>query len=152
MPRIQVVLTEDIENLGRVGEVVSVRGGHGRNYLIPQGKALPATAANLAMVEERRKVFEAAAMKQRNEAAELANRMNQLALSVARKAGEEDTLYGSVTSGDVADLLEAQGVVVDKRRILLTEPIKQLGEFVVPVRLHPEVTAEVKLQVIQDEG
>ena len=152
MARMQVVLTEDIENLGRVGEVVSVRGGYGRNYLIPQGKALPASAGNLAMVEERRKVYEAAALKQRNEAAELANRMNQLELSVARKAGEEDTLYGSVTSGDVADLLEAEGVIVDKRRILLTEPIKQLGEFVVPVRLHPEVTAEVRLQVVQDEG
>jgi large subunit ribosomal protein L9 len=151
MARMQVVLTEDIENLGRVGEVVNVRGGYGRNFLIPQGKALPASAANLAMVEERRQIFEAAALKQRNEAAELANRMNQLALSVARKAGEENTLYGSVTSGDVADLLEAEGVVVDKRRILLTEPIKQLGEFVVPVRLHPEVTAEVKLQVVQDE-
>lgn len=152
MGRIKVVLTEDIENLGRVGEVVAVRGGYGRNYLIPQGKALPASKGNLAMVEERRKIYEAAALKQRNEAAELANRMSNLDLSVARKAGEEDTLYGSVTSVDIADLLEAQGVIVDKRRILLTEPIKKLGDFTVPVRLHPEVTAELALKVVADES
>jgi large subunit ribosomal protein L9 len=152
MGRIKVVLTEDIENLGRVGEVVAVRGGYGRNFLIPQGKALPASKGNLAMVAERRQVYEAAALKQRNEASELAARMGKLDLTVARKAGEGDTLYGSVTSVDIADLLAEKGVIVDKRRVLITEPIKTLGEYTVPVRLHAEVTAELTLKVQADES
>lgn len=150
MGRIKIVLTEDIENLGRVGEVVAVRGGHGRNFLIPQGKALPANKGNLAMVAERRQVYEAAALKQRTEASDLAARMGKLDLSIIRKAGEGDTLYGSVTSVDIADLLAEKGVIVDKRRVLIAEPIKTLGEFTVPVRLHAEVTAELTLKVVAD--
>ena len=152
MGRIKIVLTEDIENLGRVGEVVSVRGGYGRNFLIPQGKALPASKGNLAMVDERRQVYEAAALKQRNEASDLASRMGKLDLSLLRKAGEGDTLYGSVTSVDIADLLAAKGVIVDKRRVMITEPIKKLGQYTVPVRLHAEVTAELNLKVLADES
>ena len=152
MGRIKIVLTEDIENLGRVGEIVAVRGGYGRNFLIPQGKALPANKGNLAMVEERRQIYEAAAVKQRDEASELAGRMSKLELTVARKAGEGQTLYGSVTSVDIADLLAAKGVIVDKRRVMIAEPIKKLGQFTIPIRLHAEVTAELKLHVQADES
>ncbi len=152
MGRIKIVLTEDVENLGRVGEIVSVRGGYGRNFLIPQGKALPASKGNLAMVEERRQIYEAAALKQRNEASDLASRMGKLELSLSRKAGEGDTLYGSVTSVDIADLLGEKGVIVDKRRVMITEPIKKLGQYTVPVRLHAEVTAELTVKVVADES
>jgi len=152
MGRIKIVLTEDIENLGRVGEIVSVRGGYGRNFLIPQGKALPASKGNLAMVEERRQIYEAAALKQRNEASDLASRMGKLDLSLARKAGEGDTLYGSVTSVDIADLLGEKGVIVDKRRVMIAEPIKKLGQYTIPVRLHAEVTAELTVKVVADES
>ena len=152
MARIKIVLTEDIENLGRVGEIVSVRGGYGRNFLIPRGKAMPASAGNLARVAERRKVYEKISLQQQAEASQLAGRMNALALSIARKAGEESTLYGSVTSSDIADLLEAKGILIDKRRVLLPEPIKRLGDYTVAVRLHPEVTAELRLSVVADEG
>ncbi|MEM7247249.1 MAG: 50S ribosomal protein L9 [Acidobacteriota bacterium] len=150
--RMKLVLTQDVENLGSVGEVVTVRGGYGRNYLIPQGKALPATRAHLAVVESQRKVFEEAALKQRNQAAEMANRIGNLELSIARKAGEADTLYGSVTNGDIADAMAAEGLVVDKRRVLLVDPIKSLGVYQVPVRLHPEVTAELKVWVVAEES
>ena len=145
---IKIVLLDDVENLGRVGDVVSVRGGHARNFLIPQGKALSATKANLALLGARRKIYEAAAAKQRDAALEIANKIGSLSLSIGRKVGENETLYGSVTTGDVAEAMAAKGVVVDKRRILLAEPIKKLGEFKVPVRLHADVTAELTLAVV----
>jgi len=152
MGRMKIVLTEDVENLGRVGEVVAVRGGYGRNFLIPQGRALPANKGNLAMVAERRQVYEAAAVKQRSEAETVAARLAKMELSVARKAGEGQTLYGSVTSVDIADLIAAKGVIVDKRRLLIPQPIKQLGEFPFSIRLHPEVLAELTLKVEADES
>jgi len=151
MAHVKIILTEDVEALGRVGQVVSVKAGFGRNYLIPQGKALPATPGNLAMVSARRQVYEAAALKARTEAAELANRINNLQLSIARKVGEAETLYGSVTTSDVGRALEGEGVVLDRRRILLTEPIKTLGVYQVPIRLHPDVTAELKLWVVEEQ-
>ena len=127
--------------------MVAVRGGYGRNFLIPQGKALTASKGNLAMVSERRQVYEAAALKQRNEASDLAARMCKLDLTVARKAGEGNTLYGSVTSVDIADLLAEKGVIVDKRRVLITEPIKTLGIFKVAVKFPGSITADVKVWV-----
>lgn len=151
MAHMKVVLLEDIENLGRVGQVVNVRGGHGRNYLIPQGKALAATKANMALMEQRRRVYEAAAAQQRDAALEIAGRITGLAISIARKVGENEQLYGSVTASDIGDALESKRVVVDKRRILLAEPIKRLGTYKVPVRLHPEVTAELELSVVAAE-
>ena len=148
---LKLVLLEDVENLGHVGQVVSVKPGYGRNYLIPQGKALAATKANLAHTAQRRKVYEAAAAKARDAAQEIATRIGTLAISIARKVGENETLYGSVTSSDIAEALASKGVIVDKRRILLGEAIKRIGEFQVPVRLHAEVTAELKLAVVPAE-
>ncbi len=150
MAHMKLVLLEDIENVGSVGQVVSVRGGFGRNYLIPQGKALAATKANLALMAQRRKVYEAAAAKVREEATAIAAHVLGLSLSIARKVGESDQLYGSVTAGDVASALEAKGVIVDKRRVLLGDPIRKLGEYKVAIRLHPEVTAEVALAVVAE--
>ena len=146
----KIVLLEDLENLGRVGDVVSVRGGYGRNFLIPQGKALSATKANLALIGARRKIYEAAAAKHREAAQEIAARIKSLSLSIGRKVGENETLYGSVTTADVADALAAKGVIVDKRRILLPEALRRLGEFKIPVRLHAEVIAELALSVVSE--
>ena len=150
MAHMKIVLLEDIENLGRVGQVVNVRGGFGRNYLIPQGKALLANKANMTLIGQRRKIYEAAAAKVRDEAQEIASRVNGVSVSISRKVGEADHLYGSVTTADIAEALAAKGVVVDKRRVLLTEPIKKLGDFQVPVRLHAEVTAELKVSVVAE--
>ena len=151
MASVKVVLLEDVENLGHVGQVVSVKGGFGRNYLIPQGKALPATKGNLALMEARRKIYEVAAAKAREEATEIAGRIANVSVSIGRKVGESQTLYGSVTTADVAEALAAKGVVVDKRRILLAEPIKQLGDFQVPIRVHADVTAELKVSVVPQQ-
>jgi large subunit ribosomal protein L9 len=148
MPHMKIVLLADVENLGRVGQVVNVRGGYGRNFLIPQGKALPATKANIVQMEQRRKVYEAVAAQARDEAQEIAGRIAALSISISRKTGENEQLYGSVTTSDIADAMSEKRVVVDKRRILLPEPIKRLGEYTVPVRLHPEVTAELKVSVV----
>jgi large subunit ribosomal protein L9 len=144
----KIVLLEDVENLGHVGDVVSVRGGYGRNYLVPQGKALSATKANLAFMGARRKIYEAAAAKHRDAALEIAGRIAAIALSIGRKVGENETLYGSVTTADVAEALAAKGVVVDKRRVLLPAAIRRLGTFKVPIRLHAEVTADLSLSVV----
>ena len=150
MAGMKLVLLEDVENLGRVGEVVSVKNGYGRNYLVPQGKALIANKANLALMGARRKIYEAAAAKQRDAAQEIAGRITAITVSVGRKVGENEALYGSVTTADVAEGLAAKGVIVDKRRVLLPEPIKKLGEYKIPIRLHAEVTAELKLSVVAE--
>ena len=146
--QIKVVLIEDVENVGRVGDVVSVKGGFGRNYLLPQGKALTANKGNMALMASRRQIFEVAAMRQRDQAAVLAARIGATPVTISRKVGESQTLYGSVTTGDIAEKLAAAGVVIDKRRILLAEPIKAVGEYAIPVRLHADVTAELKLAVV----
>lgn len=146
----QVVLKEDIEKLGRRGEVVKVAEGYARNYLLPKGKALPATDGNLKTIEreKRRYLVRAAKDKEENEA--LAQRIAGVSCTVVRKVGEHDVLYGSVTSSDIAEYLRTQGIDVDKRRILLEDPIKSLGIYTVPIRLHPEVTAEVKVWVVKE--
>ena len=150
MGQVKIILTEDVEALGRVGDTVTVKAGYGRNYLIPQGKALPANAGNVALVAQRRKVYEAVALKARNEAAEFAGRINNLEISIARRVGDSETLYGSVTTSDIGQALESAGVVIDRRRILVTDPIKTLGVYQVPIRLHPDVTAELKLWVVEE--
>ena len=146
----KIVLLEDVENVGRVGEIVTVKSGFGRNYLVPQGKALLATKGNLALMGARRKIYEAAAAKHRDAAQEIAGRIGAVSVSIGRKVGESEMLYGSVTTADIADALAAKGVVVDKRRILLSEPIKKLGEYKIPVRIHADVTAELKLAVVAE--
>jgi large subunit ribosomal protein L9 len=147
----EVILREDVATLGRRGDIVKVADGYGRNFLLPRGLALAVTAANRAAVERERKLHDARTSKEKAECEELANRIAGLRYVVARKAGESDLLYGSVTSGDVADFLEGKDVVVDKRRILLEEPIKRLGEYEVKIRLHPEVVSTLKVEVVKAE-
>jgi large subunit ribosomal protein L9 len=146
----QIVLKEDIEKLGRRGEVVKVADGYARNYLLPLGKALPATAGNLKVIDREKRRYVVRLTKEKEENEGLAHRIQALSVTLVRKVGESDVLYGSVTSGDVAEALAKEGIVVDKRRIQLPDPIKSLGIYAIPIRLHPEVTAEVKVWVVKE--
>lgn len=146
----QIVLREDIENLGRRGEVVKVADGYARNFLLPKGKALPATTGNLKTIEREKRRYVVRQAKEKDESLALAQRIAGISCTIVRKVGENDTLYGSVTPADIAEYLAKEGVVVDKRRIHLDEPIKSLGIYNVPVRLHPEVSADVKVWVVKE--
>jgi large subunit ribosomal protein L9 len=146
----KVILIEDVDDLGRAGEILNVKDGYGRNYLIPKKKALPATPDNVRKMERVRRELEAARNKARADAERLAERIRSLSLTLPRKAGEGDKLFGSVTSMDIQRALKDEGIEVDRKRILLDEPIKSLGLFHVRVRLHREVTAELKIWVVQE--
>ncbi|MFO0762587.1 MAG: 50S ribosomal protein L9 [Byssovorax sp.] len=143
---IHVVLTEDLHNVGKSGELVRVRPGFARNYLVPRGLAISATAANVARIEHEKKVVEARNAKLRSEAQQLAEKLNHVKLTISRPVGEGDRLYGSVTSRDIEEALAAQGYVVDRRRIAM-EPLKTLGTHQVPIRLATAVTANVEVTV-----
>ena len=147
----EVILRDHVENLGRRGEIVKVADGYARNYLLPRDLALPATEANRRRVERERKLVEAREAEERGAAEAIATRLTALDLSIARKVGENDQLYGSVTNGDIADLLKAKGFDIDRRKILLPDPLKALGEATVPVKLHRDVTAQIKVAVVKDE-
>ena len=146
----EVLLREDIEKLGRRGDVVKVAEGFGRNYLFPRGLALEVNESNKAMIAKERKAFEARLAKERAEWEAVAARIGGLRFVAPRKVGENDVLYGSVTSGDIAEFLRAKGVEIDKRRVQLDEPVKHLGEHEVKIRLHPEVGATLKLLVTKE--
>jgi large subunit ribosomal protein L9 len=146
----QIVLKEDIDKLGRRGEVIKVADGYARNYLLPLGKALPATAGNLKVIEREKRRYVVRLSKEKEENEALSRKIQALSLTLVRKVGENDVLYGSVTSGDIAEALSQEGVGVDKRRIQLQDPIKSLGIYNVPIRLHPEVTTEVKVWVVKE--
>lgn len=146
----EVILREDVDKLGRRGEVVKVAEGYGRNFLLPRGLALPVTDANRAAVERERKAHAARLAKEKSEFEVLAERLNGIRYVAPRKVGEHDLLYGSVTAGDIAEFLHGKGIEVDKRKIQLDDPIKRLGDYEVKIRLHPEVTATVKVLVTKE--
>lgn len=145
---IEVILREDVPSLGRAGELVRVRPGYARNYLLPKGLAFEATEGNRRRIAAESRVREARRQAERVEAEGLAARLGSLTVTIASKAGEEGKLFGSVTGQDIADALAAQGVAIDRRRIELEHPLKTLGTHTVPVRLHPEVHAEVRVHVV----
>jgi large subunit ribosomal protein L9 len=145
----KVILREDVPDLGNAGETVSVKSGYGRNYLIPRNMAIPATKANLRAIDEIRKQQEIRNKKLRKEAEVVKDRIEKLEVSIEVLVGEEDKLYGSVTNADVAGLLAENGVQVDKRAILLDDPIKVLGVYTVPVKVARDVTANLKLFVVK---
>ena len=146
----KIVLRQDIDRLGKRGEVVKVADGYARNHLMPKRLALRATAGNLKRVELERHRLGVRIIREKSDAEELAKRLAGVSCTVARKVGENDMLFGSVTNADVAGFLEKEGFSVDKRKIVLEEPIKALGIYNVPVRLHPDVTAEVKVWVVKE--
>ena len=146
----EVILREDVDKLGRRGEVVKVAEGYGRNFLLPRGLALVVNEANKAMIAKERKAHELRMAKEKAEFQAVADRINGIRFVAPRKVGENDVLYGSVTSGDIADFLKGKGVEIDKRKVQLEEPIKKLGEHEVQVKLHPEVQARLKVLVTKE--
>jgi large subunit ribosomal protein L9 len=140
----EVILRQDVQKLGRRGEVVDVAEGYGRNFLLPHGLAMPVNSANKAMIDEARMA------KEKSECQSLADRIASLRFVAPRKVGANDALYGSVTSGDIADFLKTKGLEIDKRKVLLEEPIKALGDHEVRIKLHPEVTADLKVLVSKE--
>jgi len=147
----EVILREDIERLGNRGQVVKVADGYARNFLLPKRLAVAATDANRKIVEQERQAHLRREAKQKSEAEDLSKLLTGVTVTIAQKAGESDQLFGSVTAKDVADALAQKNFTIDRRKVHLDEPIKQLGEFKVPVRLHKDVTAEVTVQVVKEE-
>ena len=148
---VEVILKKDVVDLGHAGELVNVRPGYARNYLIPQGLALLATEGNRRRFEEERRQIEQSAEREREAARALAERIEEQSLTFNVRAGDEGRLFGSVTSADIAERLEEAGFAVDRRLIRLEEPIKELGVYDVPVRLHADVQPEVKVWVVAEE-
>jgi large subunit ribosomal protein L9 len=146
----KVILTQDVDSLGLAGEIVEVARGYARNYLIPKKIALEATEDNIKRTETQRKNIEIKRIKLKEDAQKIRERLAQVVITIAQKAGEEDKLYGSVTSMDIADELEKQGITIDRRKIILDKPIKSLGEFSVPIKLHPQVMAPIKVTVVAE--
>jgi large subunit ribosomal protein L9 len=146
----EVILKEDVLKLGHRGDVIKVADGYGRNYLLPGKLAIEANAANKAVIEQMKASAVRKSAKEKTQSEELAKLMDAVELTFERKVGENDHLFGSVTSGDIAQQLEAKGYSVDRRKIALEEPLKQLGEFHVPVKLHRDVTAHVKVTIKSD--
>jgi large subunit ribosomal protein L9 len=151
MEGMKIILRADVENLGRLGEVVVVRPGYGRNFLLPQGLAMLATKANLKIFELERKKLQKKMDALRSAAGDLAGRIAETSLSIVMRVGENDKLYGSVTSAMIAGELAARGIEVDRHRILLDAPVRTLGDFEVRVRLHADVTATLALKVVPEE-
>jgi large subunit ribosomal protein L9 len=146
----KVILTQDIPRLGSLGDVVTVKDGHGRNHLIPTGKALPATPANLAKLKDRVRIDESRVRKDRRHAEQVAERLAGVSCTVRVQADEHDKLYGSVGTREVASALEDQGITLDAGSVLLDEPIKLLGVYPVRIRLFRDVEAEIKVWVIRE--
>jgi large subunit ribosomal protein L9 len=145
---IEVILKEHVENLGQRGEIVKVASGYARNYLFPRQLALAVTNENKKQVERERVKAEAKEADELKGARALAATLEGLDIAIARRVGENDTLYGSVTTGDIADALAARDVTIDRRKIQLSDPLKALGEHSVPVKLHREVTANLKVRIV----
>jgi large subunit ribosomal protein L9 len=147
----EVILREHIDNLGRRGDVVKVAAGYARNYLLPRKLALAVTDSNKRQIEREKKVAEVRDAEEKTQAEALAQRLEATDIEIARRVGENNALYGSVTSADIADALAAKGFEIDKRKIQLADPIKAIGEVTVPVKIHREVIAQVKVKVVPDQ-
>jgi large subunit ribosomal protein L9 len=148
----QVLLREDIDNLGARGEIVRVKSGYARNYLLPRKLAVEATASNVKQIEGERAALAKREAKERSTAELQANQLKSLNLKFERKVGEAGVLYGSVTSMDIAHELEKQGYEIDRRKIVLREPIKRFGSYTVPMRLHRDVTVDIPVSVLGEGG
>ena len=147
----EVILREDIDKLGNRGQIVRVADGYARNFLLPRRMAVPATDSNRKIVEQEREAHLRKEAKLSSEARDLGNLMAKVNITITQKAGEEGQLFGSVTAGDIADALEAQNYKIERRKIQLDHPIKQVGEYKVPVRLHRDVTIEIPVNVVAEQ-
>jgi large subunit ribosomal protein L9 len=146
----EVILREHMDNLGRRGEVVKVADGYARNYLLPRKLALLVTEGNKQQIERERSKFEAREQEEKKVADAMAARLSGVEIQIARKVGETEVLFGSVTSADVAAAMAAKGFEIDRRKLNLREPIKKLGEYDIPLRLHPDLTIPIKVKVVAE--
>ena len=146
----KLILREDVENLGKIGEIVEVAGGYGRNYLLPRGLAVKASTKNVKEQEHQKKLIQARMDRQKKDAEEMAGSLDSVSCTITRKTGEDEKLYGSVTSRDIEEALREEGVSIDRKRISLDEPIKKLGVYTVPVKLHTDVTGSIKVWVVKE--
>ena len=146
----EVILREHVDNLGKRGEIVKVADGFARNYLLPRKLALPATAGNRKHVERERKIMETREAEEKGAAEAIATRLSTVEISIARRVGDTEQLYGSVTASDIVEFLKAKGLEVDRRKLILPEPLKALGEYDVPLKLHREVTVPLKVKVVKE--
>ena len=147
----QVILREDVDNLGKIGDLVKVKDGYARNFLVPAKKAIEATPKNVKAMEHAKKMVSDRIRTLKKTASADADRIKSLAITIKAKVGEEGKLFGSVTTMDIADAMQAQGVAIDKRKIMLEEPIKRTGDYAVPVKLHTDVVVDLKVSVIAAE-
>jgi large subunit ribosomal protein L9 len=146
----EVILREHVDNLGRRGEIVKVADGYARNYLLPRKLALLATEGNRKQIERERAKFDAKESDEQRAAEAIAERMANVEVVIARKVGETEAMYGSVTTADIAEALAAKGFELDRRKLQLADPLKKLGQFDIPVKLHRDVTASVKVKVVAE--
>ena len=147
----EVILREHVDNLGRRGDIVKVAAGYARNYLLPRKLALAVNENNKRQIERERGLAEARELEEKSQAEAFAARLAQSDIEIARRVGENDTLYGSVTSADIAQALQTRGFDIDKRKIQLPDPLKALGETVVPIKIHRDVVAQVKVKVVPEK-
>lgn len=148
----EVILREHVDNLGRPGDVVKVAEGYARNFLLPRKLALAVTEANKRQIEREKKIADAKDVEERSQAEGIAQRLTTIEIEIARRVGENQTLYGSVTSADLAQALHTRGIEIDKRKIQLPEPLKALGETTVPVKIHRDVTAQLRVKVTAENA
>lgn len=148
----KIVLREDVDKLGERGQVVNVAAGYARNFLFPKALAFEATAGNMRQIELRKKVWVVREARETEDANNLAARIAEIKLVIAKKVGENDALYGSVTSQEIADLLKAKGVEVDRRKIQMHDPIRSIGTFEVTIKIHRQVGAKVSVQVVPESA
>ncbi len=148
----KVILREDVNHVGKMGDLVTVKDGYARNYLLPRDMAAPATERNVRALEHQKRLIETKRKKERAAAEELVKRLASMPLTFPMQAGEDDKLFGSVTSKDIADALAAKDFVVDRRKIVLEKPIKALGTFTVPIRFSSDITGEVSVSVVKQEA
>jgi large subunit ribosomal protein L9 len=147
----EVILREDVEKLGDRGQIVKVADGYARNFLLPKRLAVPATAANKKIVEQERQGHLRREAKEKGDAADLAKLLSGVSVTFRQKAGEQDQLFGSVTVKDIAEALEQKDFTIERRKIMLEEPIKQIGQYKVTIKLHREVSAEIEVNVVKEE-
>jgi len=146
----EVILREHVDHLGNRGEIVKVSDGYARNYLLPRKLALPATEGNKKHVERERKIMETREADEKGQAEAIAARLAAIDIAIIRRVGDTEQLYGSVTAADIADFLKGKGFEIDRRKLILPEPIKSIGEHNVPLKLHREVTAPLKVRVVKE--
>jgi large subunit ribosomal protein L9 len=148
----KIILVQDVDTLGVQGDTVVVKDGYARNFLIPRGFAWPATPGNLKRLEQERKIWDLKSIREKAKAEDLKKKLEALTITIAARVGEENLLYGSVTQQQIADALEQKGILIDKRRIQLEEPIKRAGAHEVTLKLHKEVEAVLKVEVVGETG